>query len=336
MPQPPQNTSISLSTRLLCYLGPPSAILLISSASPKTALLSPLALVPTALAFKQWQKSNEINPSSRGKLEPMIWIFASVGTLGLTTVTFVQFAIVKTASALLFTSTKMKEDYWKEFKRSTIDGLTTDQLTRRSELAASWQNWVLIGLFTFVAAGLVEETLKYLPIAYARRRETPKERKERNRAYIDYAVAGALSFGLLENIGYIYVACESSHEAWPKLLLTVFERSVLGGIGHLTMGALTALRAIRRDCYGDKLSWLEVVGPAILFHGTYDFVAFAFSASDGNVGWIHPAGVKKTVAILSMAFGLIGTALWRVREEWKTIESYDQAIRDAGMDGAQK
>jgi hypothetical protein len=51
-----------------------------------------------------------------------------------------------------------------------------------------------------IAAGLVEETLKHLPIAYARCRygDIAKESKtqHKNRAYIDYALSAALSFGL--------------------------------------------------------------------------------------------------------------------------------------------
>jgi hypothetical protein len=51
----------------------------------------------------------------------------------------------------------------------------------------------------FIPAGLVEQTLKYLPIAYARRRyggmEKESKTQHRNRAYIDYALSAALSFG---------------------------------------------------------------------------------------------------------------------------------------------
>jgi RsiW-degrading membrane proteinase PrsW (M82 family) len=128
-------------------------------------------------------------------------------------------------------------------------------------------------------AGLVEETLKYLPIAYARRRDAAQRR---DRAYIDYALAGALSFGVIENIGFLYASCEKGHESWARLLLTVFERVVVGASGHLLVAALTALRAIRRDYYGEKLSWWGVVGSS---------VAMAFSTVEGSAGWIHPTGM---------------------------------------------
>ena len=47
-------------------------------------------------------------------------------------------------------------------------------------------------LMCFGMSGLVEEMLKYLPIAHARRRGAAEQRKQRDRAYIDYALAGVL------------------------------------------------------------------------------------------------------------------------------------------------
>lgn len=121
MSHPAQNTSLSLSTRLLYYLGPSSTILLTSIASPRTALLSPLAFLPTAWFLRKWRESNNINPSRLGELEPMMWTYAAAGTIGITAVGLTQMITCKAASIILFTA---------------------DELTRRAELAASWQNWV--------------------------------------------------------------------------------------------------------------------------------------------------------------------------------------------------
>ena len=326
MSHPTPNTSLSLSARLFCYLGPPSAILLTYIASPKTALLSPLAFLPTAWLFTNWRASNKINPSRRGELEPLIWTYATAGTLGLFLVMLFQLAICSVASTLLFGSGQTRDDFWTEFGRSNIDGLTDQEITRRVQLASSWQNWVFNGALTFVVAGLGEETLKYLPIAYARRRGTAEQRKQRNRAYIDYAVAGALSFGLVEMIGFLYGACEQGHETWPKLMATLAERMV-GSLAHVLVATLTALRAIRRDCYGDQMNWWSVVGPAVVLHGTFDFVAMGASALEGNVGWVHPVGVETTTAMLGLIGAVIATAAWQVRQEWKTLGDYDREGR---------
>ena len=254
----------------------------------------------------------------------MIWTYAATGTVGLATAALIQMVICYATSTILFGSGETRKDFLNEIQRSTIDGLTTDGFTRRAELAASWQNWVFNGVFAFGMAGLVEETLKYLPIAYARRRGTAEQRQRRNRAYIDYALAGALSFGVVENIGFLYAACEQGHETGPKLVLTLFERMVVGSLGHLLVASLTALRAIRRDYYGDRLSWWAVVGPSVILHGTFNFMAITFSALEGNVGWIHPTGVRNTTAMLGLLTGLVATTAWQVRRDWKALDDRDR------------
>ena len=325
MSHPAQTTSLSLPARLLCYLAPPSAILLTSLASPRTALLSPLAFLPTACLFRTWRQSNTAYPSRHAELEPLIWTYVAAGTVGLVAVMLVQMAICSAASTILFIGSddKTKDEFWTEFARSSIDGLSTDEIARRADLAASWQNWVFIGVFSFFGASLVEGSLKYVSIVYARRRAAAEPRKRRDRAYVDYAVAGALGFGVVEAMGFIYAAAESGGETGPRLMLTLFER-VVGSIGHLSVAALMALRAIRRDYYGDQMGWWAVVGPSVALHGTHDFVALGASALEGNVGWIHPVGRWVTVGMLGLIGGLIVMAAWLVRGEWKALEERDR------------
>ncbi|KAL9623495.1 MAG: hypothetical protein Q9160_002175 [Pyrenula sp. 1 TL-2023] len=322
MSQPGQNTSLSLSARLTCYLGPPATVLLTSLASPKAGLLSPLACLPTAGFYLKWREANRKDPSKRAELEPLVWTYVVQGTLGVSVVLLAQMGICRIASSLLFESDLMRKDFWQEFGRSTISGLTPTQLSYRSQLASSWQNWVFNAALSFIAAGLFEETLKYLPIAYARRRERKAEATEpnrrRSRAYLDYVLAGALSFGLNETLLTLFSACQN--ETGSKLAVTVSERLVFGCLGHLLPAVLTALRAIRRDYCGDQLSWWSVVGPSALLHGTFDFLVFSFSALEGNVGWIHPTGLRNVTAMLGLCSGVIGTAAWLVKQEWDDLK----------------
>ena len=237
----------------------------------------------------------------------------------------VQMTICAAASTIIFIGSddQTKDEFWIEFARGSVDGLSTDELARRADLAASWQNWVFIGVLSFFGASLVEESLKYLSIVYARRRAAPEGRKRRDRVYVDYAVAGALGFGVVEAIGFIYAAVESGGETWPRLMFTLFER-VVGSLGHLSVAALMALRALRRDYYGDRMSWWAVVAPSVALHGTHDFVALGASALEGNVGWIHPVGLWDTVGMLGLIGGLMVTAAWLVRGEWKTLEERER------------
>lgn len=325
MSQPAPNTSLSLSARLLCYTGPPSVILFTSLASPKTGLFTPLTFLPTAWFYRKWKQLNKANPSRRGELQPLVWTFALTGTLGLTGVALAQFVIIKVISKTLF-SPSMRKDFWPEWARSTVAGLTTSQIAHRSELASSWQNWVLNGAFAFLGAGIFEESLKYLPIVYAgRRSKKQKDAKPRDRAYIDYAITGALSFGVIETIGFLYSAIESGDQTGLALAFTIFERVAVGQLAHLSVATLTALRAIRRDYYGDRLSLWEVVGPAALLHGTADFVAFSASSLEGNPGWIHPTSLRITGAMIALYASLVGTAMWNVRQELKGLDARDHA-----------
>lgn len=38
-------------------------------------------------------------------------------------------------------------EYWTEFLRGTVDGMTVEERERRAELAGTWKNWFLIVLF---------------------------------------------------------------------------------------------------------------------------------------------------------------------------------------------
>jgi hypothetical protein len=333
MSQPPPNTSLSLSARLALYLGPPSVILLTSLASPKTGLLSPLAFLPTVSAYRAWSSSNTLNPSPRAPIEPLLWTYALAGTCGLLSVSLTQLGICKAVSSLLFFHDPAGlKDFWVEFARSGVEGLTTGEVLKRAEIAWGWRNGVVNAALTFLAAGLGEEVLKYVPIAYARRRGTAEERKGRKRAYLDYALAGALSFSLIENIGFLYAAVEKGG-SWSGLALSVFERVVVAGTGHITMSVLTALRATRRDYYGDRLSWWEVVGPAALYHGAFDFVCFSTSSWEGNVGWIHPTGLGVTSVMFGSCLGLVASAMWQTRREWTGLEDRDRVRKNEDDDG---
>ena len=137
MSHPTQNTSLSLFARLFCYLGSPSAILLTTIASPRTGLLSPLAFLPTAWFYKKWRESNTRNPISRAELEPMIWTYATTGTVGLAGAALVQLAAGYATSTLLFGAGDTRGEFLKEFQRSSIDGLTAGEITRRAGLASS-------------------------------------------------------------------------------------------------------------------------------------------------------------------------------------------------------
>jgi hypothetical protein len=185
-----------------------------------------------------------------------------VGTLGLAGAALAQLGLCSVAGTLLFGSAEPMDYFFNELQRGTIAGLTIDELSRRAPLAASSQNGIFNRILVFIAADLVEKTLKCLPIAYARRRGTPEHQTPRDRAYLDYALAGALICGVVECIGSTYGVCVEAQNTLRQLLVMVFERVIIGSPGHALLGSLTALRAIRKDYCGEKLSWWSVIAPS--------------------------------------------------------------------------
>ncbi|OJJ42752.1 hypothetical protein ASPZODRAFT_137145 [Penicilliopsis zonata CBS 506.65] len=319
-------TSLPLSARLLVALGPPATILATASVSPRAALFTPLAFLPTAWFYKKWQQrinnestksekessESELEPESQ--LEPLVWTFAAASTLGITTAAATQGAICVLASKLLFPSQDVRRTFWEEFRRASIADLTAGELASRTQLASSWQNWAFNAVLAFLAAGLIEEIIKFLPVVYARKKKASKSKRKSN-TYVDYAIAGALGFSLAEQIGFIYVACEPGHETGWILVRTLAERAV-GSLGHLLVAWLTALRARdqRTTDGNDSMPWWKVVGPSALLHGMSDMIVFSASAVAGNVGFIHPSG-SLAVAMIGLAGSVWSVAGWMVRRE---------------------
>jgi len=323
MSQLASNTSLSRSTRLLCYLGPPSAVLVTYYVSPKAGILSPIIFLPTALILTKWRDSNRKNPLRRGELEPMIWTGVAAATIGISFAALFQLGVCKAASTLIFGSGDTEKFFWAQFQRNTIAGLTGDQIMRRLELANSWKSWLFNCILSYVGAGFTEEMLKYLPVIYASHRGTIKDRTSRNRAYIDYVLAAALGYSVSEGVAYLYAVCESGQMNKSLILLTLFERLILGFVGHLSYACLTAIRATRRDYYGERLRWWQVVGPSALLHGTWDMAALSISALNGNVGWIHPTGFWPTTAIIVPATGIAAATVWQVIQELNALDALD-------------
>jgi len=318
------NTSLSLSARLVCYLGPPAVVLLTYFGSPKTALIAPITFLPTFYFLRKWRQSVENDPSRNNELEPLVWTFAAMGTFGLAAVAAIQGAGLWILSRLVLPSAFQRKSYFEEFGRHTINNLTPDELAYRLALSRSWQNWALISAFTFVLAGPAEEGLKYMPVAFARRRQAQRKDQLQKDIYLDYASAGGLSFGAIENIGFLYGAIAHNQETGLRLALTVAERLIFGGLGHSLTAALTALRATRRDVYGQKLPWWSIVGPAAVLHGSFDFIAFACSTLEGNVGWIHPKKAVNQAVLLGLVCAVDGIAAWMVRREWRMIQELEK------------
>lgn len=317
------NTSLSTSARLLCYLGPPATILLTALSSPRTALLTPFAYIPTALGYQAWKRANLADPEPRAKLESLIWTYLTTGTVGMAGVIGTQIAILAATTRILFPDRTTRKAFMNEFARATIQGLSSEEMAARVAFSSSWQNWVLNVVVSFGVAAITEELLKLSPLLYFKRKEKRDGQVLGRRAYLEYAVATALSFGLNEGIGFLAVACESANETGWLLARTVAERLIAGTAAHLLYATLTGLRATRKVVYEARMSWWRVIAPSVFFHGLGNTFVFSLSTLEGNVGWVHPTGLWTQVALYATYFGVNGCAAWLVRKEWRAVRALE-------------
>ncbi|RYP52447.1 hypothetical protein DL769_010680 [Monosporascus sp. CRB-8-3] len=160
--------------------------------------------------------------------------------------------------------------------------------------------WVFLAVLAFVVAGVIEESLKYYALQYARhygRIAHPKN-------LFTVAMAAGLGFSTAEGIGFVYAAAQES-QPLGRIVETVAERGALGPATHALTAGLISLNFIRRDLRGERLGFGQVIGNSVLFHGSFNFIVMGVSALEGNVGWIHPRGIT-LLFVLTVAGGFVG------------------------------
>lgn len=233
-------------------------------------------------------------------LHKIIWVFALTSTLGIAIVITIQSILAYLIAFLLFGSDA--KEYLSEAGKSEKEIKDDEHRKKRKEMSRRWQYWVFMLIFAFLLAGLVEEGLKYYIIDGVRSYGWIDREDE----YIAIAIATALGFSTTENLGFIYAAVKTKEK--PSIfVLTVLERVALGMPGHSMTAALLGLNMLARDLrHKDYTPW-QILALPVFFHGCFDFMLFAISAYNGNIGWIHPRqGFTLYLAFL-LAIGFIAT-----------------------------
>jgi RsiW-degrading membrane proteinase PrsW (M82 family) len=299
---------LSLRATLLCWLALPVALATLLAVSPLTAALLPILIMPTAWLLWEW------NAWDRGKsadLETMIWLYLINGTVGFIAVVVIE-SILSYGFAILLFQSQMQTylDEWGRQETNTSGTIHINDIANesiRKDLASRWQYLLFLALTSFVTAGMVEEGLKYCSLVYIRRYRTVVHESE----YITYAMASALGLSTLENIGFIYQACQV--ESASQLALTLFERVALGAPGHAMTSCLLAINVIRRDLRGERLNLLEMMHLPLFLHGSFNFALLTISAANGNIGWVHPTGGISLVLAMLLAIGMPLTTFLTIR-----------------------
>lgn len=295
--------SLSLPAAIICWLGIPLSMAALAMLSPAIAFSSTAVLVIPIIVLRHFSRRG-------GDPETLIWTFSATATIGLAAVSAVQLILTKLL-AYLFLGSEANA-FFEEFTRSDVTSLSTVELQKRSAMAHSKQYLAFLAVFSFVVPGLVEELMKYLTILIVRYRWKGLTDRE----FLQIAIVATLGFSTVENIGFLYAAKD---ENILKLILTLSERVVIGSPAHALSGCLTACKMFRRDVRGESQPIWRVLGPAVAYHGCFDFALFVVSAADGHVGWVHPTKGSSLAIALFAAISIIVTSAMHLRRELNVL-----------------
>lgn len=229
----------------------------------------------------------------------MVWTYASAGTIGLAGVGFTQLAIYG-----LFYSVYAPE--------ALIDGHS-----------ATSTNWIFNIITSFIATGLVGGIFGILPVIYARRRASTESQIPRNRASIDYVLAGVLGLDLAQSIEWLSRICVGTQTTSPEILRILFTRFAMSTFMSILPGISIALRSVRKDCLGEDMSWWSVIAPSVISQGIFNFVVMSSSTLEGKIGWHFPTDTKMQVGLIGTLAAVVGLTIWQVTQDWKLLNEQD-------------
>jgi RsiW-degrading membrane proteinase PrsW (M82 family) len=242
----------------------------------QVALFLPIVFFPTYLLWRQWKKHYECV-----ELYMIVKLYATAFVPGALIVMLVESAVTVLFAFICFQSalsglfspgqTPAPTDPKGGGNNEDPDTPPGMEFLKIGESPALF---IFLFLLSFGSAGCVEESLKYWCTNRVKKyRPTYKVIK----GYELYAIASALGFSTMENIGYVLSGAFSPGGGGSSMLgifLNTIGRTFISTPLHLMTGYLIGLMVIRRDILGESLRLYRVMGWSIFWHGTFDFGLF--------------------------------------------------------------
>jgi len=133
---------------------------------------------------------------------------------------------------------------------------------------------LLVFCFSFILAAGVEETMKHLIVRCCQYTHAPRNQY----TILVYMMAGALGFATAENIGYVFGF--SNKNPIPGVSTFATELIILGlrvlMPVHVICAGIQAINTSKRDLEARNLRLWHILLPAIILHGSFDFVTMCF------------------------------------------------------------
>lgn len=141
-----------------------------------------------------------------------------------------------------------------------------------------WKVILFFLLVAFITAGFVEETGKWLVARRYRKLLIPEDARAVPigvRGVLACACAGALGFALTENVAYVLGIAKTTQSGVSFALIGIaLLRGVLAFPVHVGTQFYVGLSAAESHVLRDRVSVSLALFLAVLFHGTFDAVAF--------------------------------------------------------------
>lgn len=300
---------MSYATQIFSVAGI-QAFALLAYYSPPTAALIPVLLSPTFLAIWRY---HGLPREEAGSSKVATWTYLGTSFLGPLIAGVFQWSLITVMFKALFGA--QASDYMREIQRGTLKDVSEEIILARQRMAWIPEYFLVLTTFSYVGAAVVEEAVKYLALLLAVRYARPRHEHE----YLIYAAFAGLGYGTIENILVTYSSVKLG-DSGGMIALTLFERIIFASLGHTIMALLTSLQSIRRDVRGEKISIWRVLAPAVVYHGSWDFVLLSISAWNGNIGWIHPTDVGSIGFGVSLVLALQVKAAWDVSKQLKELQ----------------
>ena len=181
-------------------------------------------------------------------------------------------SIFQILGGILSLATSKDSSFTVDATSSTDDD---DDAANREELKGKII-FVVIGIFleSFVVAAGVEETMKHFIVRYC---QFPTLLKNPH-AILVYLMAGALGFATSENVEYVFGTTSSPIPGANQIegeLFVLLLRVLLPV--HVICSVIQAANLSKVLCGGQQMNLFFILLPAIILHGTFDFVLFMFS-----------------------------------------------------------
>ena len=132
--------------------------------------------------------------------------------------------------------------------------------------------FLLLFVLAYISAGGCEEGMKYV-LTNRVKRVTPGFRDREG--YLLYAVAGALGFSTVENVGYAF----QTVTPWYAVMIGVLTRMVISTPIHVACAYLVGVGVVRREVYGERLPLWRILALPVLLHGSFDFSLLLFGVT---------------------------------------------------------